>query len=271
MSVPYASRNLSLSLFLLLTFGWAWVMWGYWVWAMPPGGFQITPAFIVTALIGGFAPSLAALIALWRSGGRAAVTRLMVQAVDFSFGRRMVLLILLIVPLSTLVSVALQAIFLGQLTWPDPALLAMALIWPLMAALGEEFGWRGVLLPEFESRFGLLPAAILIGLIWGVWHLPADYIGLKAYGDLFWLAFLINGPIVLTAHSIIMSWLWVRTGRKVSAALLYHFTITASSMLAPTVQGEGAAGLMPATIGAALLWGVAVFLILFHHEDLETK
>jgi membrane protease YdiL (CAAX protease family) len=40
-----------------------------------------------------------------------------------------------------------------------------------VAGLGEELGWRGLLLREFAG-FGFWRASIVIGVIWGLWHLP---------------------------------------------------------------------------------------------------
>lgn len=38
--------------------------------------------------------------------------------------------------------------------------------------LGEELGWRGLALPVLRDQLGLLTAALVIGIIWAVWHLP---------------------------------------------------------------------------------------------------
>jgi membrane protease YdiL (CAAX protease family) len=130
----------------------------------------------------------------------------------------------------------------------------MALIWPVMAALGEEIGWRGVLLPQLEAGLGLVPAALVIGVVWGVWHLPADYIALKGYGDWFWPAFLVNGPIVLTGHSLIMAWLHRQSGGNLGVAVLYHWSITATAIAVPAAGTEGASGVLAAGIGAMLVW-----------------
>ena len=254
-------------LFLLLTFAWAWLLWGYWVVAMPPGGLVISPAFVVAALLGGFAPSLAALAATCWQTGRSGLATLLRPLGAWRVAPPLLATALLLVPAVTLLSALLQQVVIGPLKWADPALLLLALLWPLMAALGEEIGWRGLLLPRLSERLGLLPAALLIGLIWGVWHLPADFVGLKGYGDWFWLAFFVNGPYVLTAHSVIMAWLWKRTGGSLLVAVLYHFSVTASAILGPIAGTEGPGGVAAAALGATLLWLVAGALIVLRRRD----
>jgi uncharacterized protein len=257
----------SVGLLLLGTFGWAWLLWGYWVVAMPPSGLQITPAFIVCAVLGGFAPSLTAIVVTMRSGGRAAVAELLRPLTQWRLEPGLYAVALLLVPATAIASSLLQATFVGELRWPDAALLIMAFIWPLLAALGEEIGWRGVLLPRLERSIGLLPAAIIVGLLWGLWHLPADYIALKGFGGWFWWAFIINGPLILSAHSIIMSWLWRRTQGSLLAAVLYHWSITTSAMIAPTASAEGMQGLLPGAIWAAVMWLAATILLVFRRND----
>ncbi len=41
-----------------------------------------------------------------------------------------------------------------------------------LTALGEEIGWRGFLIDILYSRFGVIPSAVIIGVIWGLWHAP---------------------------------------------------------------------------------------------------
>ncbi|MCK2372907.1 CPBP family glutamic-type intramembrane protease, partial [Escherichia coli] len=50
----------------------------------------------------------------------------------------------------------------------------------------EELGWRGIAQPELARRHGPLPAALVVGLVWALWHLPLFHIpGVSQYGGSF--------------------------------------------------------------------------------------
>jgi hypothetical protein len=40
------------------------------------------------------------------------------------------------------------------------------------SGLGEELGWRGFLLPRIQARYNALISSIIVGMTWGLWHLP---------------------------------------------------------------------------------------------------
>ena len=72
---------------------------------------------------------------------------------------------------------------------PMPAILIVLLLlmtplFNLVPCLGEEWGWRGYLLPKVAQRMGFLPAVLLTGLIWGLWHAPIIVAG-HNYGMLY--------------------------------------------------------------------------------------
>lgn len=255
------------TLFLVLTFGWAWLLWGYWVFAMPPGGLVLSPSFLVMAMLGGFAPSLAALATVRLTEPRGSLRGFLVRSIAPP-DPATALLALLLAPAIAALGWLLQSRLFAGLAWPDvPALLPVLLVWPLFAALGEELGWRGLLFPRLVDRRGLIPAALLIGLIWGVWHLPADFVGLKATGGWFWLAFLVNGPFVLTGHALVMAALWRRRPGNVLQMLLYHWGITAAAMLAPSPGPDPLAQIGAAALSAALVYLAAAMLFLLPNRS----
>ena len=44
----------------------------------------------------------------------------------------------------------------------------------IIAFLGEEYGWRYFLQPIMQKKFGMKLGVVLLGLVWGLWHIPVD-------------------------------------------------------------------------------------------------
>ncbi|WP_010297354.1 CPBP family intramembrane glutamic endopeptidase [Clostridium senegalense] len=53
-----------------------------------------------------------------------------------------------------------------------PVLLVFNLFFEFIMFFGEEFGWRGYLQPRLQSIFGKRLGVLILGAIWGIWHLP---------------------------------------------------------------------------------------------------
>lgn len=41
-----------------------------------------------------------------------------------------------------------------------------------MFLLGEEWGWRGYLLPKLTTLYGIVPSTMFVAVIWTMWHFP---------------------------------------------------------------------------------------------------
>ncbi len=53
----------------------------------------------------------------------------------------------------------------------------MAPIMNFVTCFGEEWGWRGYLLPKVSKHFSTVPTLLITGIIWGLWHAPLTAIG----------------------------------------------------------------------------------------------
>ena len=53
----------------------------------------------------------------------------------------------------------------------------------IQGATGEQSGWRGFLQPHMEKSYGVVKSSVIVGLIWGFWHMPlwftTEYTGLE--------------------------------------------------------------------------------------------
>jgi len=126
------------------------------------------------------------------------------------------------------------------------ALLIMIIYVPIYAVIsfGEEFGWRAYLLPKLVEHFAgasaddpahtsrryaaaARKATLLVGVIWGVWHWPAQFLFDPGMTILQALAFLVS----ICSLSVLLSWVTLRSG-SVWPAAVGHGTLSGTAGLA---------------------------------------
>lgn len=87
-----------------------------------------------------------------------------------------------------------------------------------LAALGEELGWRGLLLTEL-APLGFWKLSLWTGLVWGIWHTPLILLGLQFPNEAVVGIFMMT--VATVALSPIYTYLTVRA-RSVLAATFFH-------------------------------------------------
>jgi membrane protease YdiL (CAAX protease family) len=93
----------------------------------------------------------------------------------------------------------------------------------VLIALGEEYGWRGYLLPKLMNKFSLFYSSIILGLIGGFWHFPAYLIGTGVPLQMDFMVFLLW--VVLGA--LFIGWIYYYT-RSVLTSILAHIGANAA-------------------------------------------
>jgi membrane protease YdiL (CAAX protease family) len=128
-------------------------------------------------------------------------------------------------------------------------------------AVGEEFGWRGVVQHHMIERFGFVRGVALLGFVWAIWHVPVNLAGWN-YPHTPALGAFVLFPIKLIADSFIMAWLTLRA-RSFWPAVLLHASgngIGAGVMFSLTLSG-GATPLTAALFQIGLSVAVATLCI----------
>lgn len=92
----------------------------------------------------------------------------------------------------------------------------------------EEPGWRGFALPKLQLKFSPLIASLILGFIWGLWHAPI-YLP-QSESLLQFIIFLLNTLKI----TIMLTWLYNRTGGSVLATALLHTIGNLSFEFIPT-------------------------------------
>ena len=107
----------------------------------------------------------------------------------------------------------------------------MMIIVYFVGAIGEELGWMGYLVDPLQKRVNALPAALIIGLAWGAWHIVPFYTMGRSTG---WIIGQVMASILMR---IIIVRLYNRANRSVFVAIVFHTFINVSTSLFPN-QGS---------------------------------
>lgn len=130
------------------------------------------------------------------------------------------------------------AVLLAGSTHPiQPLTLAPLLLYvPMLVlqlittGLAEEPGWRDFALPRLQPRFGSLGANLILGPLWGCWHLP---LFLTSWGG--WPNVQLTGvaEFVLTAMaiSVVMTWVFNKTNQSLPLQMILHASINTYATL----------------------------------------
>ena len=98
----------------------------------------------------------------------------------------------------------------------------------------EEPGWRGFALPRMQERMSPLAASVVLGVLWGLWHLPV-FVFVPGYNSAgTGVASIAVSVLVFTAvgtvgQSLILAWLFNHTRGSVLLAVLAHASLDAGS------------------------------------------
>lgn len=132
--------------------------------------------------------------------------------------------------------------------------------------ISEEPGWRGFAYPILQDRWGALPAALVIGLVWAGWHLgPRQWEILFGQGTGAFLSFLPGYAATyilgVAPLAIIFAWLYENTGGSLLAVFLVHNSFNQTSLTFGFMFPEA-----PVILGViAFLW-ILVIVILFTRD-----
>ena len=191
-----------------------------------------SPVLLWTSPVAIFAgPFLSAFVMTGVTEGRAGVHRLLRRFVLWRVGFRWYLFVFVGIPaimvLSVVVIPGVLGSFQGLATLAPLPLLGMFLYALIPGgALGEEPGWRGFALPRLQTMHGPLLGSLILGVLWGLWHLP-----------LFWTPWntltvlnVVGYVLTTTSLAIMYTWVFNNTKGSVLMAILIHATFNWSTV-----------------------------------------
>jgi membrane protease YdiL (CAAX protease family) len=108
----------------------------------------------------------------------------------------------------------------------------------LLAATFEELGWRGYAFDSLQSRYNYLTASIIFSLLWSLWHFPLIFVKDSYQYEIFHqnIWFGVNFFVSIIPMGIIISWICLKNGKSVIAAIVFHFIINMSQEILEITQ-----------------------------------
>jgi uncharacterized protein len=150
---------------------------------------------------------------------------------------------------------------LGQ-GWPDLAAMGRfsglpVVAFPVMGLLlfvtgfAEETGWRGFAAEEWLKSRSLLWTAVVVGLLWALWHVPSMFV-IESYRQM-GVMILPLFTLGIVSGSILLAWLYRASGGSVLLVALWHGCYD-------LVTGTAAASAVPAAVvtTGVMVWAVAI-------------
>ena len=272
--------------YFVLAFAGAWILqiplllaqngFGFLPWTLPTGLFTI-PAVIV-------GPFLAALVVAAVADGRAGLQQVLRAYTRWHLGLRWYVLALLFWP-GLLFGVTVLALHVRP---PDlfrqlapllvtvflPGLLEILVV----AQLWEEVGWRGFALQRLQRRFGPLLGTVILGTLWGCWHLPAFfYAGGVTEGAR--MAFTLPGFIQFFSGelinfvllSLMFTWVYNTTRGSLPVIILFHTVMDATNRPFFRLMPEQTFVTRVAPLGTAVFIVLVVVIVVWTRGRLGYK
>ncbi|MFN8374179.1 MAG: CPBP family glutamic-type intramembrane protease [Anaerolineae bacterium] len=247
-----------LLLFFVLTFVWTWLCYAPMVIS---GGSPYEMPWMILLILGGAGPSIVGLALVGFTYTPEQRRDYWRRCINFrAISLRWWALILLVMP-----AIMLTSVFIDQALGAAPPglqqlrdLIANPLMLPPLLLLGllsgpvsEEFGWRGYALDPLINRWGLMFGSLLLGLLWGLWHLPLFFMPATWHGQMgfqlagFWTFVLMNVGL-----AFLMTWVYRSTQRSIITAIALHFMSNFTANL-----------FLPVTNNVEMLRAVLLFIV----------
>lgn len=156
---------------------------------------------------------------------------------------------------------ALFGLVLGEpSTWLMFAALFVNFFLTYICFLGEEYGWRYYLQPLLQRKFGLRAGVILLGIVWGLWHLPVDFF---YYTTETGPAMAVAQQITCTTLGIFFAYAYMKT-QNIWVPVILHFlnnnlvAVLSGNASSSVLQNQYIAwgDLLPALLVNGLFFGV---------------
>jgi CAAX protease family protein len=218
-SLSAFARRHPLTLFFGLAYAFTW--WA-WIW------YRLDPVHVDAPMFPP-GPLAAALVVLALIGGRPALRAWLRKIVHWRVRPAWYAFVLLVPVALTAAAVALArangAAFTAERVVPGAAAVATQFAFVLLwVGLGEEPAWRGYALPRLMAGRSALTAALVLGVLHVLWHLPLFGVSYDRHNGVPW-------AFGVLAFSVVTAWVWTHTGGSLLLPMLMHASVNSVTFM----------------------------------------
>lgn len=190
-------------------------------------GLLIFPAMLLGPCIGG-------ILLTWLTDGREGLRNLFARLRRWRVAIKWYALLLLPPALVLLVLFSLKRAVSTEFS---PNTFYIGILFGIPAGIFEEIGWLGYAYPKMVLKWSPLKSAILLGLLWSLWHLPAiNFLGASAPHGAYWFPFFLAFGFVMTAMRVLICWQYTNTASVLLAQIMHASSTGALVVFSPPVS-----------------------------------
>ena len=224
---------------------------------------EVSTAALVVMMGMVHAPTIAAIIVVFRSQRFDGIKSLFQQLKYWKFAPHWYLKALLIFPATMLAVLYVLTLFSANFS-PAWAFSVLAFA-GLFSALWEEIGWTGFATPIMLKRWSPLEVGLLLGFVHAMWHFAASLYGSGAFhGNLFIVNFLATSVGIIGLR-IVTIWIYSRTSSLV-LGWLTHAGFTGGQLLLVSFALTSAETIVWNSAFSVAVTAICVFLVISNKD-----
>ena len=236
MRMNFEEEKTNLILFFIISFVVSWLLWIPSIMVslgiITPGPIQILGNFAV------FGPFISAFILSKIKAEKGEVKRLFLSGWNFKFEKKWILALLIPLVIGGLTIVLLSFIEpMDRFQYAPPLIMWIPnffLYYFIGGPFTEEYGWRGYALDRMQSKLNPLYSSLILGFIWGIWHLPLFFIEGTVQSNLPLYEFILIQMVLSIQYTWILNNNRDKDGNvNVFLAIMFHAMGNFTSMIFP--------------------------------------
>lgn len=227
-------KRYALPIFFVLAFVFPWLIWGTTI-AQARG---LLSFHVPQSLAFWIGLNLATYLTAALTGGWGAVKDLLSRLIRWRAQPVWYIAALVITALLSLAAIGIHLALGGShrvgVLLSSSDLLPSLLFQIFFFMLTEETAWRGFALPRLQSRYSALNASLILGVLWGLWHIPLWFIPGSFQSTLPFAGFL----LATIAMSVITTWIFNHTHGSVLLAGILHAATDVTLAYSNVLSGD---------------------------------